>query len=649
MSNSIQIIILSGGKGTRLEGMDLPKPLCTIGGKSLLYRVLDSLPAEIKKISLFYSETLEQFQFQRTVLHSCGKVKDIDFVKIPIETRGPVETAYVGIQKSNMNENAPILVIDNDTINIFSLQSIQQKHLGLGTFFTQDPSKPYSFVKTSANNRVVEIKEKEGISNEFCTGLYYFPSAKDFLTLSDMLFHEYPTKKEYFISDLYAIAIKTDKEVYTFPCEDNIPLGTKEDIAQNISKIKRYPTRYCFDIDNTLVTYSSRLDSKEDIKPIPSMVNLLRKLHEEGNTIILHTARGMATHNSNLGLVMKKSAIQVLECLEKFAIPYDEIYFGKPHADIYIDDKAWNPYTNAAFQSAMFNYNVEKSLLHIEKGCSNNENTLYKKGQILIKEGPRTSLDGEIFFYKSVEGTELEKYFPRFIVEHNVSEKSLAFEMEFVQGTPVSKLFRNFLLTKHTLEKIVASLKELHETSFEKESNVDKNLILSNYIDKLNDRIKTHKHYASLPQIEKVGSIINTVLQEYINSERFKIAPIVLGDPWFDNMIYTSNHEIKFLDMKGKLGSFFTLQGDSLTDYAKLYQSILGFDFYLHKEEYTFDYEQKCRKALAEVLPFPLDDPVFEAITACIVCKTFYYFSDESLILPIYKSLGKMKLFSFLT
>jgi hypothetical protein len=34
-------------------------------------------------------------------------------------------------------------------------------------------------------------------------------------------------------------------------------------------------------------------------------------------------------------------------------IPYDEIYFGKPNADLYIDDKAFNPYVRL-FESIGF-------------------------------------------------------------------------------------------------------------------------------------------------------------------------------------------------------------------------------------------------------------------------------------------------------
>jgi hypothetical protein len=45
------------------------------------------------------------------------------------------------------------------------------------------------------------------------------------------------------------------------------------------------------------------------------------------------------------------------------------------------------------------------------------------------------------------------------------------------------------------------------------------------------------------------------------------------------------------IDMRGKVGSLFTICGDPMLDYAKLYQSILGFDFAIHNETYDSTYD----------------------------------------------------------
>jgi capsule biosynthesis phosphatase len=110
---------------------------------------------------------------------------------------------------------------------------------------------------------------------------------------------------------------------------------------KNIGKL-----RICFDLDNTLVTFPTIPNDYTSVKPIMKMINLLISLKQTGHEIIIYTARRMKTHQNNVGKVIKDIAFVTINTLEKFNIPYDELIFGKPIADIYIDDKALNPYIN---------------------------------------------------------------------------------------------------------------------------------------------------------------------------------------------------------------------------------------------------------------------------------------------------------------
>ena len=56
------------------------------------------------------------------------------------------------------------------------------------------------------------------------------------------------------------------------------------------------------------------------------------------------------------------------------------------------------------------------------------------------------------------------------------------------------------------------------------------------------------------------------------------IKKIIHGDPVFTNIIINSYGKIKFIDMRGKLGDNLSIYGDWLYDWAKLYQSLLGYD-----------------------------------------------------------------------
>jgi hypothetical protein len=66
---------------------------------------------------------------------------------------------------------------------------------------------------------------------------------------------------------------------------------------------------------------------------------MIDSLREDGHTIIIHTARHMGSTGHNVGLVLARQGKITLDWLEKNEIHYDEIFFGKPNADITIDDR----------------------------------------------------------------------------------------------------------------------------------------------------------------------------------------------------------------------------------------------------------------------------------------------------------------------
>lgn len=98
---------------------------------------------------------------------------------------------------------------------------------------------------------------------------------------------------------------------------------------------------YCFDIDGVVFEIS---DGYKEYRVIKETFKLIKELKAEGNKIVLYTARKMKTHSGSLGRINKDIVEETLYQLRINGIFYDEIYFGKPAADYYIDDKAINFY-----------------------------------------------------------------------------------------------------------------------------------------------------------------------------------------------------------------------------------------------------------------------------------------------------------------
>jgi hypothetical protein len=54
--------------------------------------------------------------------------------------------------------------------------------------------------------------------------------------------------------------------------------------------------RFCFDLDNTLVTFPKIPNDYTTVEPIQNTINYLKYLKTFGHTIIIYTARRMKTH-----------------------------------------------------------------------------------------------------------------------------------------------------------------------------------------------------------------------------------------------------------------------------------------------------------------------------------------------------------------
>lgn len=97
--------------------------------------------------------------------------------------------------------------------------------------------------------------------------------------------------------------------------------------------------RICIDLDGTICEIRKNGQSYSDVKVKPGAREKINSLKAEGHTIIINTARNMATTGHNVGKVVRNVGKITLDWLEENNIEYDEIFFGKPNADITIDDR----------------------------------------------------------------------------------------------------------------------------------------------------------------------------------------------------------------------------------------------------------------------------------------------------------------------
>ena len=105
--------------------------------------------------------------------------------------------------------------------------------------------------------------------------------------------------------------------------------------------------RICIDLDGVICRLRLPGEQYADLEPVAGAVEKLRALKSAGHYIIIMTARHMKTCQGNVGQVVARQGQVTLDWLARHGIEYDEIHFGKPHAQVYLDDNGlrftdWN-------------------------------------------------------------------------------------------------------------------------------------------------------------------------------------------------------------------------------------------------------------------------------------------------------------------
>jgi capsule biosynthesis phosphatase len=618
----MKYILLCGGIGKRCQ-YSLPKPLNYVQGKHLIEYIIESIPSD--EIYIIYNEALDQYNFRQIVLNKF-KLRTFYFSSVSFLTRGAVETALIGIKKmptEQLNNGEPIVFIDNDNIHTFPVfdSDINTHFICYGHDYQKTN---YSFIQINEQNIIDNIEEKIKISDCFCCGLYGFKDAQSFIEIANQLIElNMKTKQEFYFSQLYKLLIQKGEPILPIYVNETKHLGTFKEIEKS-PIISAKKMRICFDLDNTLVTYPETPGDYSTVKPIKKMIDLLHFFKKQGHEIIIYTARRMETHKSNVGKVIKDIAIVTFSTLEKFGIEYDEIIFGKPIADIYIDDRAMNPYYNDISLFGFFGHYKEFIPNKIE---NNKYNKMEKLENQIKKIGPEKFMRGELFFYQNIP-KEVSHYFPNllsFCQHENTNE--IEINIDFINGIPLYFLYANQTLTTNIIDKCFEFLHTIHNQPFP-EITVSFDKIKSNYFDKLKQRFENNAiDYPFVNSHEIFGEILEN-LEKYYEP---KLASIIHGDFWFSNILLNySNDELICIDMKGQVDGELTLNGDIYYDYGKMYQSILGYDLILNKQSVSEEYLQKNKMYfLKKCQQIHLNLDYLHWVTKSLIFGTFYFNSEN--------------------
>jgi hypothetical protein len=388
-------------------------------------------------------------------------------------------------------------------------------------------------------------------------------------------FKKINNRSYYFIKNIFKLMINDNIKFNSIELSNDniINLNNSFNIrlfSNNFPKINAFNNNlilqnktFNFELENTLIY------NKNDIYiPIQNNIDILNYIKKFGNKIIINTS------------IHKKITInKIYDMLLDFKITYDTLIFNDKDIDFYISSKNISSYQN--LEKSLGFYNNKIDCRDFNEVIDNNINT-YKKIS--------NDLSGEIHFYKNIPN-ELKDIFPILLNYDKIN--NTFFEIEKINGITISHLFLNEELTILQFDNVLGTIKRIHnyiDKNYIDNINIDNINIYENYSNKLIKRYSTHD-YSIYPNSNNIYNILLKYLNqyEYENKGNFSM---IHGDTVFSNILINKLGKIKLIDMRGKQNNILTMYGDKIYDYAKIYQSLLGYDEILLNKNIPSEYRQ---------------------------------------------------------
>lgn len=232
------IVIPMAGRGSRFaqEGFQTPKPLIEVSGKPMIYHAwcsVKDIPCR-RLIFIALREHEEQFGVS-TILNQWIPVPH-DIIFIDEVTEGQLCTILLA--SSHFLEGEGVLITASDTYIESNIGGEIINTTANGVISVYDlPGDQWSFALADDQGKVLRVTEKERISNDASTGIYYFANAKQMEHEARLMIAENDrTRGEFYIMPLYNRLINKGAEFILSHAQAMWDMGTPE--AKN--KFEKY-------------------------------------------------------------------------------------------------------------------------------------------------------------------------------------------------------------------------------------------------------------------------------------------------------------------------------------------------------------------------------------------------------------------------
>ena len=234
MDEPLTVVFPIGGTGERFRhaGIQTYKPFIRLDGKTLFEWAVDSYPPQARYLVIIRPEFEKQFA-------EIPKTRDISFLHLPMNTRGPLETISLFFEGRHINEEMPVLIADCDALIgseelMRALEFFRLSGATGGVTVRRAVNPQYSYCRME-QTRVLETREKDPFSPWSTTGPYWWRTGKDFMLDAKAAL----AANVFSISPVYNFTIKRGGAVHAFPTETFEHLGTPGELQEYVTRTNR--------------------------------------------------------------------------------------------------------------------------------------------------------------------------------------------------------------------------------------------------------------------------------------------------------------------------------------------------------------------------------------------------------------------------
>lgn len=232
VDKKLNVVIPMAGAGSRFAkaGYTFPKPLIEVGGKPMIQTVVENLNIDANYIFIVQNSHREQYNLDTTLRLI---VPGCEIIGIDGVTEGAASTVLLA--KNYINNDAPLFFANSDQYVEWNSSEFFYKMQetgadgGIPIFKSTHPK--WSFARLDVNHHVIEVQEKNPISDNATVGFYYFKKGSDFVkNAEEMIAANDRVNNEFYLCPVYNYLIKNGGVVRISEIQEMWGLGTPEDL-----------------------------------------------------------------------------------------------------------------------------------------------------------------------------------------------------------------------------------------------------------------------------------------------------------------------------------------------------------------------------------------------------------------------------------